>query len=330
MDTNLTNSTNSCDVNGNFNQGAAYRVIAIVTGTLSLLGTLFIVLTFLLFKHLRGSFGFRLIFYLAVSNLISAIQVIVQSANEHCANDACIAGAYMSQFGNLSGIFWVAFIGLNFFLAVSGANNNAAAIKFNQHKEKIYNSIAWGLPGIFTLIAGFGGMFGVAGMWCWIMGTHLAARIIMYDFWIMVVYIWSAVLLVWVCMKRRLMKEAPALARRLIYYILVFFGCNLFTIIGTFSFYSRSETDTGVEWLRIAIAVFEPLHGFLNALVYGLNVKVTESWSGLLGNKRYRTNSALPATTGEEEAESPTVELVSADGCESQSATTIDSDTDDR
>ena len=268
---NFTNDTSSCTVSGNFNQGATYRVISIATGSLSLIGTVFIVLSFAAFKHLRASLGFRLIFFLSISNLISALQVIVQSSNEHCHNSACTVGAWMSQFGNLSGIFWVAFIGLNFFLAISGVNHTADAVKFNKHKEKIFHSIAWGLPALFTVIAGSAGMFGVAGMWCWITGSFIAARIIMYDVWIIMVYIWSAFLLVWVCMKQRLMKEIPTVARRLIYYILVFFICNLFTIVGTFSFYLQQE-DT--EWIRIAIALFEPLHGFLNALVYGLNVKV--------------------------------------------------------
>ena len=134
---NVSNSTDSCDVNGNFNQGATYRVIAIVTGTLSLIGTVFIVASFIAFKHLRVSLGFRLIFYLSVSNLISALQVIMQSANEHCENAACIAGAWMSQFGNLSGIFWVAFIGINFFLAINGATRSPSLIKFNKVSRRL-------------------------------------------------------------------------------------------------------------------------------------------------------------------------------------------------
>jgi hypothetical protein len=268
---NFTNSSSDC-VGGLFNQGAPYRVLAIVTGSLSLVGTTFIISSFIAFKHLRASLGFRLIFYLSVSNLISAIQVVMQSANEHCTNGACTFGAWLSQFGNLSGIFWVAFIGLNFFLAISGVNHKASASKFNKHKEKIFHGISWGLPGLFTIIAGsVPGMFGVSGMWCWITGEFIAARIVMYDIWIMLIYIWSAFLLVWVCMKRRIMQDIPTVARRLIYYIIVFFICNLFTIFGTFSFYlNRNDSD----WIRIAIALFEPLHGFLNALVYGLNIKV--------------------------------------------------------
>jgi hypothetical protein len=278
-------SDNDCLLDGGLTSVTAYRVVALVTSSLSLLGTVFIVASFALFRHLRQSQGFRLIFYLALSNFVSAVQGIVQATNKHmrCENEACLVGAWLSMFGNLSGILWVGFIGLNFFIAISGLNQTASAAKFNRWKERVFHALAWGLPGLFTIIAGSASVFGLAGMWCWIKPEFTVARVIFYDLWLVATFLWSAFLLVWLCMKRRLMKEVPGVVRRLVYYVVVFIICNIFTVIGAFSSYY--DASRGADWLRISIALFEPLHGFLNALVYGLNVKVgrTMVWHASVG-----------------------------------------------
>ena len=265
----------SCTISGKFNPGATYRVIAIVTGSLSLVGTLFIILSFCLFRKLRSSFGFRMVLCLACANFISAVQVIFQSANEHCYNAACTAGAYMSQFGNLAGVLCVAYIGCYYFIGIRRSTHSTAfSRRFDNRKEVVLHTLMWGLPGLFTIIAGAVGMFGVTGMWCWISSDFLIARVCMYDVWIFATYAWSIFLLIWVCTHQNTVDpRVRPVARRLIYYVLVFFLCNIFTVVGTFSFYLQREEK---EWISIAIALFEPLHGFANAIVYGLNRNVRE------------------------------------------------------
>jgi hypothetical protein len=305
---NVSNNT-GCREDGEVDVGvAAYRVIGLVTGSLSLFGTLFILVSFIMFRNLRQSMGFRLIFALAIANHVSAIQCIMQSSNEHCENNVCIAAAYMAQFGNLAGVLWVCFIGMNFFMAISGFNNTPSAIKLNKYKEYIFHSLAWGIPLLFTIIGAAVPYFGIAGMWCWIKSEYLVARFFCYDMWIILVYLWSTFLLIWLCLKRRLVKEVPGVARRLIYYVVVFYICNIFTLIGTFSFWTNGAGSEG--WLSITIALFEPLHGFLNALVYGLNVKVIEAWKGVGNKKRYMVDKIKMRSIKTEARSDPHHELV--------------------
>ena len=70
------------------------------TGSLSIFGCIFIILTVLLLKELR-TYNFRLILYLALANLITGIGFILPSELNH---RICVIQAFLNNYGSVSSL----------------------------------------------------------------------------------------------------------------------------------------------------------------------------------------------------------------------------------
>ena len=96
----------------------------ITTACLSVLGSLFVLVTYHLIPTHRGA-SLRIVYWLSVSDLVTSFVYIVDggtSANEdgssRCPDGLCVLLASLSQVFNLSAIVWNTYIALNMHLTV--------------------------------------------------------------------------------------------------------------------------------------------------------------------------------------------------------------------
>ena len=76
-------------------------IVLYVSSSLSILGSLFIILTYLIFKDSR-TLGTQLIVFLSLSDLLSSISWLPWNVDE----GLCIAQAILLQFGIISSYMW--------------------------------------------------------------------------------------------------------------------------------------------------------------------------------------------------------------------------------
>ena len=102
----------------------ALKAVHITTACLSVLGSLFVMVTFHLIPTHRGA-SLRIVYWLSVSDLVTSFVYIVDggtTANEdgspRCPNGLCVVLAALSQVFNLSAIVWNTYIALNMHLTV--------------------------------------------------------------------------------------------------------------------------------------------------------------------------------------------------------------------
>ena len=99
----------------------ALKAVHITTALLSVLGSLFVLVTYHLIPTHKGA-SLRIVYWLSVSDLVSSFVYIVDggsTANEEgsarCPNGACVLLASLSQVFNLSAIVWNTYIALNMY-----------------------------------------------------------------------------------------------------------------------------------------------------------------------------------------------------------------------
>lgn len=130
--------------------GTAPSYVAIVSCSLSCLGSFLILLTYFVLKDLRTG-AQKIITLLAVADLISALGYIVGSANylqhhkdtEHCGSfkKVCVGQAAVTTYSSLVSFLWTVILALYFFLIIVFKRVKAAS-----RLMVFYNIVAWGCP----------------------------------------------------------------------------------------------------------------------------------------------------------------------------------------
>lgn len=121
--------------------------ITIAVSILSLLGSLFIMFSYFAFKSIRN-LAFKLVFQLAFADLICTVGnlLTIDRYFTEEANATCYAQAVLTNYGELSSIFWTMVIAFSIYSAVVRESKDIA-------KHMIYYRLfAFGLPVIFTLM----------------------------------------------------------------------------------------------------------------------------------------------------------------------------------
>ena len=153
--------------NMQFNLGQ-YRVlkhIGIVTASLSLVGSSFIILTWILFRNLR-TFPFKLIVFLSASDFFASIAYLF-SVNESMKNcnqqEYCSIIGFCLHFFLCASFMWIFAISINLnLLLVQRVGNDI--LKY----EKYYHLLTWGTCIILSVVPLFFDGYGDAGNYCWI------------------------------------------------------------------------------------------------------------------------------------------------------------------
>lgn len=133
-----------------------------VSSWASLVGTMFIVISYLAFKEIRH-FHLRLVFILAITDLFVSITFILNLhmdiATDHIR---CQVLAAFLQFFELASALWA--------LCIAFVLDRV--IRLNDYHveqyEKYFYVFCWGVPSITVIASYFQGLYVNTGLWCWI------------------------------------------------------------------------------------------------------------------------------------------------------------------
>jgi len=148
----------------------AEDIAVVVTCSLSIVGSVFIVISFALFKDFQSSQSRRLLVILSLCDLLTAIAYLMRIGkmpDPGIDTTRCHVQSALNIFANQASFFWTDFIAL--FVFLSRKYGMKVASRFIPY----FHIISWGLPLIsVTFVMGFGAWGYDGGKatadWCWI------------------------------------------------------------------------------------------------------------------------------------------------------------------
>lgn len=253
-------------------------LIMISISSLSFLGGLFVVTSFLSFDRLRSKFAFEQVANMALADMGASFTYFLGAPR----GELCRAQAVLQQTFELSSVLWATVIATTLSLAI----RHREGIEPKVWRRRIY-AYAWVLPFIIALLPLTTRSYGSAGAWCWIRArpryqSHAWRFSIFYaPVWLAMlyngyVYAQSAAVL------RRLTTIAGDQAsakleqtiKRLIRYPFILLACWTFPTI------NRLQQIFGepIFALYVVTVVTRSSLGLLNALAFGFTQAVKNEW----------------------------------------------------
>jgi hypothetical protein len=266
------------------------QLVTKVSSSFSFIGSLFIFITFLRFPVLRN-INSRLIFFMSVADLFAAASQFMGRWPIETGNEGfCVLQAVLQQQFILSSDLWALFVATNLLcLIVLGRSEDQI-----RSYERFYHPIAWGLPMVtwILLLIAFpeGHRFGDATLWCWIASEYPGLQLLFYYLfntliflYNLSVYITVGVKIITVMRQTRSVKSDELVRqqdkRKLKYMRQVGFYVIMFVITDIPGSVNRLQNNfergRPVFTLFILHALFGPLQGFFNAIIYSF----TNMWN---------------------------------------------------
>lgn len=148
-------------------------VLSCVSGFLSAMGTLFIIITFFIWKDIQTS-SRRILLFISISDLIAAVGNIVALLSPP-DKTVCLVQSIIGTFFILCSFFWTVFLAIYLFV---GCTRKKIALA--EQLMSVFHVIGWGVPCIIVCTGAFTNKFGnngdvVSSGWCWI-DTHDLSR----------------------------------------------------------------------------------------------------------------------------------------------------------
>ena len=122
-------------------------IITFVVSIISLLGSLFIILTYLFVKRLRN-FAFKLVVYLSISDVILTIgNMLVSDQFDDSESDTiCFLQAILTNYGGLASILWTSIIAFTIYSTVVNQRKNINTSQTN------FILFGYGIPLLLSIL----------------------------------------------------------------------------------------------------------------------------------------------------------------------------------
>lgn len=260
---------------------------AVGTGAaaLSLAGSSFIVICYLLFRELR-KFSFKLVFYLAVSDMFCSLFTILGGPSNAFY---CFAHDYSAHFFCVASFLWTTTI--SFTLHRTVVKHKTDVEEFGS----IFHLYVWGTSLSTTVLRSIGSDYGRPGTWCWIQQGSMAKVLHLITFYLP---LWGAILYNGFTYYEvnRMLNNATQMAagisdrsnqsdmradrkafNRWGYYPLILIGSWAFATINRL--YDFANPGHRIVWLSFLDVGFAGLMGLFNSIAYGLNSSVRRAIS---------------------------------------------------
>jgi len=257
-------------------QNEVILYINYVTSFLNLVGSLFTIITFLVFKEARNE-GTKLVFFLSLSDLCSAVGAsgfwhwfINGEQNLYCKISASIL-----QFGLVASIIWGFIIGLYMFLVVYKNMEFEQVQRFSV----LFHFIGWGYPIVSAVIPLIENQYAPVipkpldiKAWCWIAGNN-GYRMLLY---VPDVIIYISMITLYCFLRFRLYNsrnsQSVIICRKMSIYLLTYVVINTFAIVNRMQDFFMPDVD--IFALYVLQFLTQPSQGFLNAIAYSWNEPV--------------------------------------------------------
>lgn len=229
--------------------------VVLTSSLFSLLGSIFIIRTYLMFVDLR-IFPFRIMVFLSIADMMSSISYIIGALTS-----LCFFPAIMTQYFDVATFCWTSLI---VYMVIAVLRNRETKIEKDEYKFHLFG---WGIPACILSIALLLADFGEAGNWCWITKKFHWIRFSCYYIPMIISVLFN---IVGYILSLGLQDQEPV-QRKLRLVIIMFVFCRMWSVIHRFQEYV--ESDTLFVWALLH-AIFVPLQGFVNALVFGCNKRI--------------------------------------------------------
>ncbi|KAL1291038.1 hypothetical protein HN51_059587 [Arachis hypogaea] len=255
---------------------------AVNTGasSLSFVGSGFIVLCYVLFKELR-KFSFKLVFYLALSDMLCSFFSIV---GDPAKGFFCYAQGYSTHFFCVASFLWTTTIAFTLHRTVVRHKADVEEL------EAIFHLYVWGTSLVMTVIRSFGNDHRHFGIWCWTQTGRTGKAIHFVTFY---TPLWGAILYNGFTYFQviRMLNNATRMAvgisdrvyvpdardnmkslNRWGYYPVILIGSWAFGTINLI--HDFIEPGHKIFWLSFLDVGMAALMGLFNSIAYGLNSSV--------------------------------------------------------
>ncbi|XP_074657703.1 cyclic AMP receptor-like protein A isoform X1 [Tubulanus polymorphus] len=241
---------------------------------LSLVGCLFMIVVIWIFRK-YASFTQRLILYLTISALLHSTAYLMGEL--HPDGPLCDFQAFWLTMLDWNVLLWVCCITVNLYM-------NAIQAKLIDRYEWAFHVVAWLFSLFMACLPFIGDHYGPAGAWCWVVDDARWRFGIWYGplfgiiFMLFSVYIYITVMVkrrvkTWEGLydpdterKKQMLKED---VKPLIAYPCVYLVCSSFSLINRIQ--NAVNPGNPVFALVLLQAIFSPVQGMLNAIVFGLD-----------------------------------------------------------
>lgn len=264
-------------------QTRALTGINVGCSALSFLGSGFVVLCFLLFRELR-KFSFRLVFYLALSDMLTSLFNLLGDPGEGVL---CYLQGYCTQFFWVASFLWTTTIAFTLHRTV---------VRHKTDVEQLgpyFHAYVWPSALLMTVIPSIGSDYGPAGAWCWVQNETFAGKVL--RFLTFYVPLWAAatfngiVYFQVIRMLRNTSRMAATIAERQRgepgssarvssamsrwgYYPLILIGSWMFGTIN--KIHNLIEPHRPLFWLYCLHISTAALMGLFDSIAYGFNAAV--------------------------------------------------------
>lgn len=251
--------------------------------TLSFLGSAFIVICYLLFKELR-KFSFKLVFYLALSDMLCSFFSIIGDPSK---GFFCYAQGYSTHFFCVASFLWTTTIAFTLHRTVVRHKTDVEDL------EPMFHLYVWGTSIVMTVMRSIGndhGHIGPLGGWCWTQTGRTGKAVHFMTFY---APLWGAIIFNGVTYFQviRMLNNATRMAvgmsdrafqsdsridmkalNRWGYYPLILIGSWAFGTINRI--HDFIEPGHKIFWLSFLDVGMSALMGLFNSIAYGLNSSV--------------------------------------------------------
>ena len=272
-----------------------------IGGCLSVVGSLFIIVSYCIFRRSR-KFSRKLLLFLTIADLGASLGWLMSGFHVDMPlpdrpGTLCVIQGYVLQFFYLASFLWTACFAFHLFQLIWIKNRRAYKLGWR------YHVLSWGIPGGICIYFGIKQYFKEPGMgytqdrpWCWITSSSVdRPDKFQWEtfafFYIPLVSILLFNLCLYVCLVRRLHNNLSSMEykirQRLVLYIAVFIFLTGWGLANRI--YEFLDPDKKPSKFLLNMDAFcGPLQGFCNAIVYGINQKLRERYRrACCGQKGY-------------------------------------------
>ncbi|EGC34657.1 hypothetical protein DICPUDRAFT_34601 [Dictyostelium purpureum] len=241
--------------------------IVYISSGMGCAGALFIIITFILFKDVR-SFATKLIFFLSLSDLMSAISYLPFGRRNTVM---CNLQGMGLVFFLSSSYFWTMCISISLFVVFFTSRYEL------NHWLKYFHMVCWGIPFITALVSLLFHAYGRTASWCFLYDPTSVFRLLYY---VPLIAVFFINLLVFVAIRWKISQHSNSLVSKVniivSFYLIAFTLSQLPTIINSFQNFSKPN-DPQFSLYAFQL-LLQPLQGFLNCIVYGINEGFTKHY----------------------------------------------------
>ena len=268
------------------------KQLTLVAALLSLFGSIFIIFSYMHFKSLR-TFTFKLVVILSCTDLLCSLHYVLGMLHDtvsewqhhECPTLMCYFTAAAHQYSKIASFVWTACISYSIYATLDSRDAEA--------EESHFHRLAWGTAAVCLFGVVATGSLGHGGNWCWIRQDRPWQRMTFYFTPLVLVMVYNGKMYarIGALLRETQFVASQRVVTKLRRYIGVFLFINIFGVLHRLQNLASPEHPS---YLLFALqSFFDPLQGFGNAVVYGLNRKLINKYVEVLELRYPRLASML-------------------------------------